>query len=88
MLSPTRFITLSFLVFHSLSVEGTLWLFEHARLRINSIWSNTLFAAQSDEGTTIDMLDAMQQLLTGDAEYFDPAFLEELLQVGSVENGV
>ena len=46
------------------------------------------FAAQSDEGTTIDMLDAMQQLLTGDAKYFDPAFLEELLQVGSVENGL
>ena len=27
---------------------------------------------------TIDMLDAMQQLMTGDAEYFDQAFLNEL----------
>ena len=26
----------------------------------------------------VDMLDAMQQLMTGDLEYFDPAFLSEL----------
>ena len=26
----------------------------------------------------VDMLDAMQQLMTGDLEYFDPAFLDEL----------
>ena len=41
----------------------------------------TPFAAQSDAGPTIDMLNAMQQLLTGDSEFFDPAFLGELLQV-------
>ena len=28
----------------------------------------------------VDMLDAMQQLMTGDLEYFDPAFLNELGQ--------
>ena len=38
--------------------------------------------AQSDAGPTIDMLNAMQQLMTGEGEFFDPAFLEELLQVG------
>ena len=40
-----------------------------------------LFTAQSDAGYTIDMLNAMQRLMTGDAEFFDPVFLEELLQV-------
>ena len=36
--------------------------------------------AQNTEGPLIEMLEAMQQLMTGDASYFDPAFLDELLQ--------
>ena len=38
------------------------------------------FAAQGQEEPLIDMLEAMQQLMTGESSYFDPAFLDELLQ--------
>ena len=34
--------------------------------------------SQDNAGPIVDMLDAMQQLMTGDLEYFDPAFLEDL----------
>ena len=34
--------------------------------------------SQDNAGPMVDMLDAMQQLMTGDLEYFDPAFLEDL----------
>ena len=38
-----------------------------------------MMAAQSTEGPMVDMLNSMQQLLTGDARYFDPLFIEDLL---------
>ena len=81
MLPITQLITISFLVCFGHSVAGIVQ--ARMRMRFDSKYVHLIinFTAQSDEGPTIDMLNAMQQLMTGDAEYFDPAFLEELLQV-------
>ena len=40
--------------------------------------SGRVVTGQGNEGPMIDMLNSMQQLLTGDASYFDPLFIEEL----------
>ena len=37
-----------------------------------------LVSAHNNEEPMIDMLNSMQQLLTGEESYFDPLFLEEL----------
>ena len=58
----------------ALGIGSARFVFQKAN-RISSI------LGQSDAGPTIDMLNAMQQLMTGEGEFFDPAFLEELLQV-------
>ena len=34
--------------------------------------------SQNSDGPMVDMLDAMQQLMTGDLRYFDPEFLDRL----------
>ena len=34
--------------------------------------------SQNSGGPMVDMLDAMQQLMTGDLQYFDPEFLDRL----------
>ena len=35
-------------------------------------------ARSQNGGPMVDMLDAMQQLMTGDLQYFDPEFLDRL----------